>query len=575
MNKDQVAEILNSIGVLLEIKGENPFKTKAYFNGARALESTTEDLGVLVKEERLGEIKGIGSALQDKITKLVTTGSLPYYDELKASLPPGLIEMLSIQGVGPKKVKVFYETLKIETIDELEAACKDGRVAALPKMGEKTAANILESIIQHRSYQDRHRYGDVIEKAEEIIDTLRSHPDVIRISLGGSIRRGKEVIKDVDILISSSNPKPVMEAFIKLPGIIRVTGNGETKSSVIFEGGLACDLRVVEDKVFPYALHHFTGSKEHNVAMRQRAIEQNKKMSEWGLFDTSTGEEVLIPCVDETELFKKLGLSFIPPELRENLGEIEAAEKNQIPKLIEWTDLKGTFHNHTIASDGHNTLEEMAIAADELGLDYLGIADHSKSQFQANGMSEEKMLQQIEEIKKINVAKKGAHLFAGVEVDILKDGTLDFSDDILKQLDYVVASVHGSFQLSEEEQTKRIIKAVENPYVTMLGHLTGRLLLKREAYEVDIRKVIDACAANGTWIELNANPYRLDMDWRWWKLARDKGVKCVINPDAHATDQLAFLKIGVNIARKGWLRKEDVLNTLSLSEIKKKILLNN
>jgi DNA polymerase (family 10) len=569
MNKDQVAEILNSIGVLLEIKGENPFKTKAYFNGARALESSTEDLNLLVKEERLGEIKGIGAALQDKITKLVTTGSLPYYDELKASLPSGLIEMLSIQGVGPKKVKVFYETLKIETIDELEAACKDGRVAALPKMGEKTAANILESIIQHRSYQDRHRYGDVIERAEDIIDTLRSHPDVIRISLGGSIRRGKEVIKDVDILISSSNPKPIMEAFIKLPGIIRVTGNGETKSSVIFEGGLACDLRVVEDKVFPYALHHFTGSKEHNVAMRQRAIDQNKKMSEWGLFDTSSGEEVLIPCVDETELFGKLGLSFIPPELRENLGEIEAAEKNQIPKLIEWTDLKGTFHNHTNYSDGHNTLEEMAIAAEELGLEYLGIADHSKSQFQANGMSEEKMLQQIEEIKKINAAKKGAHLFAGVEVDILKEGTLDFSDDILKQLDYVVASVHGSFQLSEEEQTKRIIKAVENPYVTMIGHITGRLLLKREAYEVDIRKVIDACAANGTWIELNANPYRLDMDWRWWKLARDKGVKCVINPDAHSIEQLGFLKIGVNIARKGWLQKQDVINTLGFKEIQK------
>jgi DNA polymerase (family 10) len=571
MDKSAVAEVLSEIATLLELKGENPFKARAYVTAARTLESLSEDLATVVQENRLGEIKGIGEALQQKITELVTTGKLEYYEKLRASFPPGLLELLNIPGLGPKKIKALHDKLQIVDLISLEKAIETHAVAELAGFGEKTEQNILAGMAQYRAYQSQHRYGDVIERAEEIIDALREHPDVVRVSLGGSLRRGKEIIKDLDLLASSSNPQPVMDYFVSLPGVERVTNHGETKSSVMLEGGLQCDLRVVDDKTFPYALHHFTGSKEHNVALRQRAIAQGKKMSEWGLFleNKKTGAETLIPCRTEEEIFRELGLQYIPPELRENLGEIEAAEKNKIPRLIEWTELRGTFHCHTTASDGHNTLQEMADAAEELGLEYLGIADHSKASFQANGLNEERLLAQVAEIKKLNKDYQNFQVFAGSEVDILKDGQLDFADDILQQLDYVVASVHNAFALDEAAMTKRIIRAMENEHVTMLGHPTGRLLLSREPYAINLPKIIDAAAATGTWIELNANSWRLDLDWRWWHKARDQGVKCVINPDAHRIRHFGHLKLGVNIARKGWLRMEDVVNSRPLAQIKK------
>jgi DNA polymerase (family 10) len=574
MDKGDVADILEEIALLLELKGDNPFKTRAYSSAARTIDSLTEDLATLVRKKRLGEIKGLGDALQDKVTQLVTTGSLSYYDELKASIPPGQLEMLDIPGLGPKKIIALNKELQITDIPALEAACKDGRVAGLKGFGEKTATNLLSGIEQNRLYSSQHRYGDVIGLAEDLVDTLRTHPDVTRISLAGSLRRGKEVIKDMDIVASSKNPKAVMDAFVSLPGVVRVTNHGETKSSILLKDGLACDLRVVSDAQFPYALHHFTGSKEHNVALRQRAISRGLKMSEWGLFDEAhktDGQEngPLVVCRTEEEIFKALDLDFVPPELRENLGEIEIAEANTLPRLLEWSDLRGCFHNHTVASDGKNTLEEMAQAAEDIGLEYLGIADHSKSSFQANGLDEARILEQQKDIAALN-QKLGDRLriFSGVEVDILKDGSLDYDDSVMKTFDYTVASVHSVFNLSEDEMTARVIRAMENPYVTMLGHLTGRLLLSREAYKINHNKIIDCAAATGTWIELNANPRRLDMDWRWWRKARDQGVLCVINPDAHRTHHFGFLKIGVNIARKGWLRKSDVANTRNLEQVK-------
>ena len=574
MDKSQVADILDEIATLLELKGENVFKTRAYRAGARTIESLPEDLGQLVAEDRLSGIPGIGDALRQKITELVTTGHLVYHDELKATFPPGVFELLQIPGLGPKKVKALLEQLGVSDVATLEQACHDHRVAALTGFGAKTEANLLLSIAQRRTYQSQHRYGDVFGLAEGLVDELRSHPAVIRASVAGSLRRGKEVLKDLDLLASSSKPQAVMDFFVQLPGVERITNHGETKSSVLFGGGLQCDLRVVSDKEYPYALHHFTGSKEHNVAMRQRAIAQGKKLSEWGLFKEEKKKdaepvETLIPCRTEEEIFKDLGLQYIPPELRENLGEIETAEAGKIPRLVEWQELQGTFHCHTDASDGKNTLAEMADAAAELGLDYLGLADHSKSSFQANGPDETRFLAQQEAIRAINKSRSDIRLFTGVECDILKEGKLDFPDDFLATFDYVVASVHAGFTAAEDEMTKRVIRAMENPHVTMLGHATGRLLLKREAYAINLNKIIDCAAETGTWIELNANPWRLDMDWRWWKKARDKGVRCVLNPDAHSTEDFGYLRVGTQIARKGWLRKEDVVNTRPLAEIGK------
>ncbi len=399
-----------------------------------------------------------------------------------------------------------------------------------------------------------------------------------QLSVAGSLRRGKEIVKDLDLVASSRKPQEVMDYFVSLPWVKTVVNHGPTKSSVILKTGIAVDLRVVSDQEFPYALHHFTGSKEHNVAMRQRAIAQGKKMSEWGLFEIAPGkksgsdeEGKLIPCRTEQELFAALGLQYIPPELRENMGEIEAAEKGQIPRLVDWTQLKGTFHCHTTASDGKNSLAEMAGEAHELGLDYLGIADHSKSSFQANGLDELRLMEQIEQIKQYNAKHPGFHVFAGSEVDILKDGRLDFSDAVMAKLDYVVASVHNAMSQDEETMTARVIRAMENEYVTMLGHSTGRLLLQREPYKINLEKIIDCAARTGTWIELNCSNWRMDMDWRWWHRARDKGVKCVINPDAHRVAQFAMLRHGVTMARKGWLRKEDVMNTMPLEAMRKEL----
>ena len=572
MDKNKVAEILVEIGTLLELKGENPFKTRAYSNGARTIEGLNEPLAKIVVEKRLGEIKGIGAALEQKITELVETGKLKYYDELKASIPPGLLEMLEISGLGPKKIQAMNKQLGIDSIEKLEVACKAGKVAELAGFGEKTQTNILEGIALKRTYASKHLLSDAWLAAEPLLENLRSHPDVIRCGTAGSLRRFKEIIGDIDLLASSKNAAGVIEFFVSQPGIVKILAKGETKASVILEGGIQCDLRVVSDAEFPFALAYFTGSKEHNIVMRQRAIARGLRLNEYGLFkstEETRDAKLLVPCKTEEDIFAKLDLAFVPPELREDHGEFSAAEKNALPKLVEWSDLKGALHNHSNWSDGHNTLEEIAEFMDGLGLEYWAITDHSKASFQANGLDAARLREQIKKIGELNKKFAGEgrefRLLTGSEVDILKD-RLDFDDDVLAELEVVVASLHVPSS-SEAENTKRLIRAAENPFVHMLGHLTGRLLLEREPYPVNVHAVIDACAETGTWVELNCNPYRLDLDWRHWPYAKGKGVKCVINPDAHRNEHAGFLRLGAGVARKGWLERRDVVNTLSRSAL--------
>lgn len=578
MDNEQVAEVLLEIGVLLELKGENPFKTRAYSSVARTLETLVEPVGKLVAEQRLGSIKGVGEALQQKITELVTTGRLRYYDELKASIPPGLLEMMQIQGLGPKKVKALYERLAIDSIDALETACKAGQVAQLDGFGDKTQAKILEGIQFRRSYSSRHLLSEAIGVADPILESLRGHPGVIRCGIAGSLRRSKEVIGDVDFLVSSNSAQSVISYFVGQPGVEKILAQGDTKASVILAGGIQADLRVVDDAEFPFALAYFTGSKEHNIVMRQRAIQRGLRLNEYGLFRASeeTRDPALrLPCRTEEEIFEALDLDFIPPELREDHGEFSAAEKHELPRLIEWTDLRGSLHNHSNWSDGRESLEEVGTHAQEIGCDYWAVTDHSRSSFVANGLDAQRLERQLDAIAAINrtYEKEGIdfRLLTGSEVDILSEGKLDFDDDLLARLDVVVASVHQGFTDDEATMTRRLIRAAENRYVHMLGHITGRLLLQRQPNRVNQHAVIDACAETGTWIELNANPLRFDLDWRLWQLAKSKGVRCVINCDSHRKEQAGYLKLGAGIARKGWLSKENVVNTLDLPKLRKSL----
>jgi len=574
MDKEQVAAVLTEIGTLLELKGENPFKTRAYHNAARTLEGLAEPLDKIVAEGRLGEIKGFGDALVDKITKLVTTGKLPYYDELKASVAPGLVEMLGIPSLGPKKVKKLHDELGVDTIEALEVACKAGKVAVLDGFGEKTQTKILEGIAFKRQFASKHHLHKALAVAQPILESLRQHPDVTRCSTAGSLRRWKETIGDIDFLVSSRAPAEVIEYFVTQPGVLSISAKGDTKASVVVEGGIQADLRVVSDAEYPFALAYFTGSKEHNIVMRQRAIARGLRLNEYGLFrskEETRDPALRLPCYTEEDIFRELDLCYVEPELREDHGEFAAAEAGKLPRLLEWTDLRGSLHNHSNWSDGHETLEQIAEHAEELGLSYWAITDHSRASYQANGLAPERLREQLKAIATVNkkLADSGTdfRLLTGTEVDILKE-KLDFPDDLLAELDVVVASLHVAGS-DEADNTKRLLRAAENPHVHMLGHLTGRLLLERNPYPVNQQAVIDACAETGTWIELNASPWRFDLDWRLWHYARSKGVKCVINCDAHRLDHFGYLRLGAGVARKGWLTKADVVNTLSLAELRK------
>ena len=567
MSREEMVKVLEEIALLLELKDENPFKVKAYRAGAETVRTYPDDIIALAAANELKGVKGIGEALRDKLHEMATTGRLAFHENLRAEFPAGLFALFDLQGLGPKKIKTLHRELGIHSIDDLKRACEENRIAGTPGFGAKTQANILEAIAHRASYAGIFRLGSVAHVVEDLLEKLRDHPDALRVAACGSYRRSKETVHDIDLLVATAHPAELTSYFTTLPGIQKILAHGDTKASVILDNGLQCDLRAVANAQFPFALQYFSGSKEHNVALRQLALRHGWSLNEYDFTPVNDHAHPLPSIHEEKDIYQALGLTFIEPELRENLGEIEAAQNNTHPRLIQIDNLRGTFHNHTTASDGRNSLEEMAAAAQELGLQYLGIADHSKSSFQANGLDETRLLAQVAEIRAFNATQQGFQILAGSEVDILKDGTLDFSDDILAQLDYCVASVHNAFTLSEDDMTRRIIRAMENQHVTMLGHLTGRLLLKREAYAVNIAKIIDCAAETRTVIELNCNPMRLDLDWRWWHRARDKGVLCSINPDAHKTEQLQFLHFGVRLARKGWLRREDVINTLSLEKI--------
>lgn len=573
INKYDIAKILDEIGILLELKGENVFKARAYHNAARAIENLEEDLEVVIKEERLKELPGIGESLSEKIMTLVSTGHLPFYEKLKKSLPAGLSELLKIPGIGGKKIKVFYEELGIKSIEELTAACLEGKIARLPHFGQKTQDNILNSIKRYQTSGHRWLWWEAMRLGQLILNEISQLKEVQQAEIAGSLRRKLETVGDLDFVVASSQPTFVMNWFISQPWVEKILAQGPTKSSVRLKQGMQADLRIVSSHQFGFALLYFTGSKEHNIKLRQLANEQGLHLSEYGFepFDSS----FLPPFskrkkkeVTEAEIYQTLGLAYIPPELREERGEIEAAKNNQLPILVEEKDLRGAFHCHTTESDGHASLEEMLTAAQALGWEYIGIADHSKSSYQAHGLQANRLLAQIQRIRQINQSGKySTYLFAGVECDILTNGQLDFSDEILKELDYVIISVHRAFKQDEQTMTARLIKAIENPYTTIVGHITGRLLLRRDPYAVNLDKVIDACIANQKIMELNAQPLRLDMDWRYWHKAAEKGLICCINPDAHSTDDLQYVRAGIHMARKGWLMKGNIFNTLPLKKV--------
>jgi DNA polymerase (family X) len=561
METARIAQIIDEMGTLLEIKGENPFRCRAYHTAAQSLGHLPADLREMIADGSLKQVQGIGETMYSKIVQLATTGQLASYDELKRTMPQGLVALLRIPGLGPKKIKTLHDELKIDSLADLRAAGESGKIAVMKGFGAKTQANILAGINFVEKSSERTLQSTARRLVAPIVEQLKAHRDVIRIEVCGSLRRRAETIGDLDVLISSANVPAVLDAFVKLPQVATVLAHGPTKASVQLADGVQCDLRGVEDAQFPFALHYFTGSKAHNIAMRRRAIARGLSLNEYAL----AGENGSVACKTEADVFKALGLVEIPPELREDNGEIEAAEAGKLPDLIEFGDLTGTFHCHTDWSDGSDTLAEMAQAARDRGMAYLGIADHSRSAAYARGLSIERVREQWAAIDLLNQSFGGKfHVFKGTECDILPDGSLDYPDELLEGFDYVVASIHSNFGLSREAMTQRLIRAAANPRVTMLGHPTGRLLLARDGYDVDLDAVIDAAAGAGTLIEINANPHRLDLDAEHCRRARQKGITIVINPDAHSTSGLDDLEYGITVARRGWLTKADVWNTVSL-----------
>lgn len=565
MDKKQISKILTEMALLMEIKGDNPFKIRAHENAARILDGLGENLAELAAAGKLTGIKGIGQGMADKITTLLSDQPLEEYDRLKEAIPAGLLEIARIPGMGPKKVKAVWQELNITNLEELEAAGKADRLSGMKGFGAKTQEKILENIELMKRFQDRYLISEGETAAASLYQALKDQPGVIRCEIAGSVRRRKETIGDLDLVVSAEDRHraAIMDFFTTLPGVETVKSKGDTKSTALLSSGISADLRIVSDAQFPYLLHHSTGSKEHNVAMRQRAIQQGLKLNEYGLFRDETN----ISCADEEAIFRELGLDFIPPELRENYGEIEAAAQQTLPKLLEMNDLRGVIHTHTLWSDGVHSVEEMARAAQKLGYEYLVISDHSKVAAYANGLNAERVKQQQAEIDAVNARMDNFRILKSIECDILGDGTLDFPDEVLATFDLVIASIHSKFGMTRDEATRRLIRAMENPYVTVLGHPTGRLLLAREGYAIDHHAVIDAAAELGVCIEINANPRRLDLDWRFLKYAKEKRVQIAISPDAHRIEGYDDVRYGVGIARKGWLEKDDVLNTRTAEEV--------
>ena len=557
MDNREVAEILEEMATLMELNGEGGFRIRAYTNAARGIESLREPVATLAAEGKLDSVRGIGKGLAGRITGLVETGRLPGLEELKASVPEGLMEMTEIPGLGAKRVRAIYEELGIMDIDALSRACDSGELEAMSGFGRKTADRIAHGI----QYMQKHRGQFLCHNAREEAEAIRAflEDQADRLAVAGTIRRRTETNRDVDLVASTKDPDGLAGAFVRYGEVDEVVEKGETRLSVMLQSGMSANLWMVHDEAFPCALHHLTGSEAHVARVRDKAKERGLKLNEHGLFD---GEDRRIPCEDEAALFGALGLSEIPPELREGEDGVRLAECGALPRLVSRADLIGTLHVHTRHSDGRADVMEMASAAAGLGYGYIAICDHSKAAAYANGLTEERVRAQWEEIDTVNGELQDIRVLKGIEVDILGDGRLDFEDEFLEQFDVVVASVHSRFGMTEVEATERIVRAVRNPHVHILGHPTGRLLLSREGYPLDHHAVIDAAAEANTAIELNANPRRLDVDWRHIGYAREKGVKIAINTDAHSVEGLEQMEHGLGVGRKGGLTATDVLNAM-------------
>ncbi|MBI2618671.1 MAG: DNA polymerase/3'-5' exonuclease PolX [Ignavibacteriales bacterium] len=573
MDKKQVAAVLDQMGTLLELQNANPFRIRAFQNASQIIEGITEDLDDLVDRQTLTDIDGIGQGLAKIITDLVKTGSSREYEDLRKSLPAGLLDIIRIPGLGPKRVRLLYEKLKIDSVEALKRACETHQLAELTGFGEKTEQNILRGIERLRKTSEKHLVPRAAESAEKMLKAISRLKAVKRCEVAGSLRRRKEVIGDIDIVASveEKHRASIVKVFVSQPEVSSVVAQGETKATVVLTNGINCDLRLVRDNEYPFALNYFTGSKEHNVEMRSLARRKGWSLNEYSfsLLKGAKKQSRIPVCRNEEDIYKALGLSYVPPELRENMGEFDASRKGAVPKLLEEKNLRGTFHVHSTYSDGANSLEELTKAAQKLGWDYWGVADHSQIAVYAQGLSPEKVNEQRREIENLNARLKNFRVFHGTECDILSDGTLDYSNDVLAGFEYVVASIHSKFNMNESEGTKRLIKAVRNKYVTMIGHPTGRVLLSRDGYPCDMVQVIDAMADYGKAIELNAHPSRLDPDWRLLKYAKEKGVKVFINPDAHNADGLRDVRYGVGVARKAWLEARDVGNAWPTREVEK------
>ncbi len=566
MDRNQVALVLEEIAAMLELAGESVFKVRAYENGARAILSFPGDLEEAVRSRELLTAPGIGQGLFANIETLVRTGSLPYYDDLRSRFPPALRECLRIPGLGARKVRQLHEALGIDSLETLERACREGRLAAVKGFGPASVGRIVKGIALLRSSAGFHRYPGALRRGEEVLQSLRATGLASRIQIAGSLRRRKEIIRDIDVVAASREPELLSAAFRNLPGAADVTAEGPTKTSLRFADGLAADLRVVSEEEFPSALLYFTGSQEHNTQLRGRAKRLGMKLNEYGLFAAEAAGRP-VPCDSEAAIYAALGLAYIEPELREGWGEIEAAERGTLPVLLEKRDLRGLIHLHTTASDGRDTLEDMVAAARGAGYSYAAITDHSQSAAYAGGLDEAQVLAQREEVRVLRRSLPDFRIFHGTEADILADGSIDYGDEFLKGFDIVVASVHSRFGLPREEQTRRLIRAVENPLVSVLGHPTGRLLLSREGVTADWEAVLDAAARSGCAFEVNCNPERLDLDWRLCRRAADAGVLLSIGPDAHSVAELELVSLGVGIARKGWVAAAATLNARSADEL--------
>jgi DNA polymerase (family 10) len=564
VDKAAVAQVLREMSMLLQAKGENPFKVRAYDVGAERIAGLQEDLGRLVAEGRLTELQGIGKALADKVSELVTTGRLGAHEELKREFPPGLTELLKVPDLGPKKLLALWQSLGVGDVDGLERACREGRVRGVKGFGEKSEARILAGVeVLRRATEGagRRRLGDVLPVAQELLAHVRELPGVVRASLAGSVRRGAETVGDVDLLASAPDARAVLEALTRHPKVAQVLGSGGTKASVrLAHTDLQVDLRVLPDEDFATALHHFTGSKGHHLRLRHLARERGLTVSEWGVF---RDDGVKLPVPDEAALYALLGMPYIPPELREDTGEVEAALAGTLPAdLLEAADVAGVVHSHSTWSDGRNTLEEMALAARALGLRYLTATEHSQAAIYAGGMTLERLERQWAEIDALNARLEGVRILKGIEVDILEDGALDFPAAVLERLDVVIGSIHVRHSMDEEQMTRRVLRALDAPHLHILGHPTGRLIQERDPFPLRMEEVLDRAAERGVAVEVNGNPHRLDLKAEHVRMAVQRGVRLVVSSDSHSTLDVANVRYAVATARRGWARRRDVLNTL-------------